>query len=127
MVDDRESREVRDAREFKQSGDDFRYSSLLREISNLDKKLDGMETRFINLVREIEARFDRRIDELERRSQEGTKSRELLEKALNDQEKKFIALDKELKPIKTMAYLVSSLVVAAIVTALMAVIIRKGV
>jgi hypothetical protein len=50
-----------------------------------------------------------------------------LEKALNDQEKKFIALDKELKPIKTMAYLVSSLVVTAIVTALMAFIIRKGI
>jgi predicted RNase H-like nuclease (RuvC/YqgF family) len=127
MADDRESREVRDAREFKQSGDDFRYSSLLREISNLDKKLDGMENRFVSFVREMEARVDRKIDELERRSNEGTKSRELLEKALNDQEKKFIALDKELKPIKTMAYLVSSLVVTAIVTALMAFIIRKGI
>jgi uncharacterized coiled-coil protein SlyX len=127
MTDDRESREVRDAREFKQSGDDYRYNSLLREISAIDKKLDGMEARFVSLVREMEARFDRRIDELERRSAEGTKAREALEKSLNDQEKKFIALDKELKPIKTMAYLVSSLVVAAIVTALMAVIIRKGV
>jgi septal ring factor EnvC (AmiA/AmiB activator) len=126
MTDDRESREVRGGREFKQTGDDFRYSSILREIASLAKTIDSMESRFVLLIREMEARADRRMDEIERRQNDSVKAREDLRKDLDEQEKKFIALDKELKPIKAMALLINTLVATGIIGGVLSLLFKKG-
>jgi hypothetical protein len=85
-----------------------------------------MESRFVLLIREMEARADRRMDEIERRQNDSVKAREDLRKDLDEQEKKFIALDKELKPIKAMALLINTLVATGIIGGVLSLLFKKG-